>query len=174
MKPLTSNDAAFLAVCSAVFDRTTKALPPAIAGSLLHSRLPVHNDWAPTELWFAIYGRKTGAHKFWDAVVSNYFIVKSITRNEWRVGIHYSPGQQGRCSGHIFGADMRALLQPLDGKEGYQFKHWISQKDTDKLCVEQAMRPPEADLETLLAPKLQWLIEATWPGIQKSIAAHQA
>ncbi len=52
MKPLTSNDAAFLAACSAVFDRTTKALPPAIAGSLLHSRLPAHHDWAPTALPF--------------------------------------------------------------------------------------------------------------------------
>ena len=81
MKPLTSNDAAFLAVCSAVFDRITKALPPAIADSLLRSKAPAHHTWAPTELWFAIYGRKTGADKFWDAVVSDYFIVKSITRN---------------------------------------------------------------------------------------------
>ena len=38
MKPLTSNDAAFLAVCSTVLDRTTEALPPAIAGPRAASR----------------------------------------------------------------------------------------------------------------------------------------
>lgn len=170
MKPIISNDAPFLTTCKSVFARVTNAVPPSISSALLSSKAPAHHNWAPTELWFAIYGRNMGAHKFWDAVVSNYFIVKSITRNEWRVGIHYSPGQKGRCSGHIFGADMRSLLQPLDGKEGYQFKHWISQKETDKLCVEQAMRPPEAELENLLFSKLHWLIEATWPGIQKIIA----
>ena len=56
MKPLTSNDAALLAVCSTVFDRTTKVLPPAIAGSLLHSRLPAHHDWVPTGLPFCKSG----------------------------------------------------------------------------------------------------------------------
>ena len=174
MNPPASSDAAFLKTCTAIFDHTKLSLPCAIADGLLCSRTPAHHDWAPTELWFCIYGRNSGPQKFWHAVVSNYFIVKSITRNEWRVGIHYSPGQEKHCSGHIFGADMRALLQSLDGKEGFQFKRWISQKGTEKLCVEQAMRPPAEEIENLLVPKLKWLIEVTWPGIQKSIAAHRS
>jgi len=153
MQPPTQHGDDFFDHCKQIYDRACGDLPE-VCGKLTHSNRPVTHDWAPEEWWFPIYGRNAGHPKFWDDVVSNYFLIKKKSGQEWRVGMHFSPDQKKRCSGHIYGADMERLLGACGGKEGFIYIKRPTSTDTTKLWIKQTIRLSDAEAAPLLVTKL--------------------
>ena len=167
---MNAYDAKFHETCEEIYRGTTAKLTKEITEQLHRSKQPPEHVWAPSEWWFSIYGTNSGHPKFWDSVVSNYYLVKKKTGQEWRVGIHFSPDQNKRCSGYIYGKDMEEIFRGLDKQEGFRSEIETTSKSTKKLSVQQSIRLPDNETVPVVTAKLVWLIEKTWPQIQALLA----
>lgn len=86
--------------------------------------------------------------------------------------MQFSPEREKDCSGHIYGDDMTRLFRSLDSIEEFQFSPGASRVRKPHLRYSRLLK--ESEVEGVLRTKLTWLIQTTWPEIQKLLEAHRA
>jgi len=162
MSTLDPHESRFVRRCEAYLGQLKAALPPAIAESL-HGLRMKPND---TYWWFSIpgtNGRACKHPKFWDATVSTYFMAQERSNQRWMVGQHFCTGHKQKCSSHLYSPTMRRILQCRDGQEGFIYRVKTNRRGSDNLRI--ATFPSDAEADSVLVPRLGWLIATTWPEI---------
>lgn len=166
-------DKSFSEVCEKIYPLVLAKLPDNIKEQLLDPKY-----WDNPFNACRIYGknrRRTKLNRFypyWDNGVSNYFIHYEWPRY-WTVGIHFNPNHREKCSGHIFGGDVRRLFESLHRKEDFQFEPHLPHCSGFSLTL-TVMGKSAVDDATIriLADKLSWLIKTTWPKIETIIDSY--